>query len=77
MAFVQKPGGFALFRNARKKEGDRLPDYQGEGLDIDGNPIEVAAWVKEGAKGKFLSCAIKPKTATQPPAKASDDSIPF
>ena len=74
--FVHKPGSFSLFRNLRKKEGDRLPDYQGEGVDLDGNSFECAGWVKgEGAK-RFLSCVMKPKAATQPTAKPvpSDDS---
>jgi hypothetical protein len=81
MAFQQKPGGFALFRNIRKKEGSDQPDYQGEGLDTDGTPIEIAAWIKDGAKGKFMACQMKPKTATQPPKAPvindDDDSIPF
>ena len=78
--FVHKPGSFSLFRNLKKKEGDRLPDYQGSGMDIDGNEFECAGWVKgEGGK-KFLSCTMKPRTATHPPTKTpplDDDSAPF
>ena len=82
MEFQYKPGSFSLFRNTKKLAGDRLPDYKGEGKDTDGNDIEVAAWIRDGAKGKFMSCTMKPKAATQPPAKVppmpSDDSdIPF
>ncbi len=75
MEFQHKPGSFSLFRNAKKLPGDRLPDYRGEGKDVDGNAIEVAAWVKDGAKGKFMSCVIKPKSATQPPPKPPQDDF--
>jgi len=82
MAFVPRPGSFTLFKNVRKVEGSKMPDYSGDGLDIDGNAIEIAAWVREGAKGKFMSCTIKPKTATQPPKQYApppddDQGIPF
>lgn len=81
--FVHKPGTFSLFRNLKKQEGDKLPDYRGPGMDVDGNEIEVAAWIRDGAKGKFMSCQIKPATATQPPKvtkappPADDSDIPF
>ena len=61
MAFEHKPGSFALFKNHHKGENERAPDYKGDGKDLDGNTIEVAAWIKEGAKGKFMSCVFKRK----------------
>lgn len=59
MAYEHKPGAFSLFKNDRKT-ADNHPDYKGEGKDLDGKPIEVAAWLKEGTKGKFMSCNFKP-----------------
>ena len=66
MAYEQKPGEFALFKND-KGDNDKRPDYRGDGMDLDGNPIEVAAWIREGAKGKFMSCKIKLKEAKRHP----------
>lgn len=79
--FVHKPGSFSLFRNIRKPEGSKQPDYAGPGRDVDGNEIEVSAWIQEGKQGKFMSCQMKPKVATQPPPKAPaydpDSDVPF
>ena len=88
MAFAHQPGQFSLFKNDKKEAGDKRPDYKGDGADMDGNPIEVAAWIKQGAKGKFMSCRFKPKEAQQakPPEKKPEvknsfddmtDDIPF
>lgn len=85
MAYEHKPGTFTLFKND-KGDNDKRPDYRGEGKDASGGDIEVSAWIKEGGKGKFLSCTMKPKgTRIQTPAadkKAGkpsqmDDDIPF
>ena len=82
MAYEQKPGQFVLFKND-KAGNDKRPDYRGDGLDLNGNPIEVAAWIKEGKKGKFMSCTIKPKEAKgaeKKPAGRFDDmesDVPF
>lgn len=63
MTYQAKPGTFTLFKNERK-EKDSQPDYRGDGADHDGNPIEVAAWLKKSANGKtFMSCNFKPKEA--------------
>ena len=60
MAYEHKPGSFSLFKNDRK-EKDSHPDYKGDGMDLEGNAVWVSAWLKEGAKGKFMSCQIKRK----------------
>jgi hypothetical protein len=53
-------------------------------LDTDGTPIEIAAWIKDGAKGKFMACQMKPKTdpprrdpSRMPPPRDDDSDIPF
>jgi hypothetical protein len=68
MAYVHKPGTFSLFKND-KGDNPKRPDYRGDGMDMAGNAIEISAWLKDGAKGKFMSCTFKMKGAEQTPAK--------
>lgn len=83
MAYEHKPGSFSLFKND-KQGNEKRPDYTGEGMSLDGTPIKVSAWLKDGAKGKFMSCSIQGKTHGEPmknnqsKAPAVDtDEIPF
>jgi len=83
MAYEHKPGSFSLFKND-KGDNDKRPDYRGDGLDLEGNPIEVAAWIKEGKKGKFMSCTIKlldsstkKQLGTVSHGKKVDPDVPF
>jgi hypothetical protein len=78
MAYERKPGDFTLGKNKHKGTNERAPDYKGEGLGLDGQPIEVAAWLKDGANGKFMACRIQAKgeRAQQPrpePARKPND----
>ncbi len=57
-----------LFKNDRK-ESDNHPDYKGS-AQVDGVDYWLSAWVKTGAKGKFMSLSLKPKDAPKnPPAR--------
>jgi hypothetical protein len=83
MAYERKPGEFSLNKND-KGDNPKRPDYRGEGLDLNGQPIEISAWVKDGPKGKWLSATMKPKGERKAPTKTgggpfSDmaDDIPF
>ena len=80
MSYEHKPGTFSLFKND-KQGNDKRPDYTGTGADADGNPIRVSAWLKDGQKGKFMSCRIEPQQEKAKPAPAKpddlDDDIPF
>ena len=88
MAYTPNPGSFSLFKNERK-EKDSHPDYKGDGKDLNGNDVWVSAWLKDGTKGKFMSCSMQLKTASSPaPAPTAtpkpapnfsdmDDDIPF
>ena len=84
MAYEPRPGSLSLFKNDRKTQ-DNHPDYRGDGMDLEGRPVWVSAWLKEGAKGKFFSMSLKYKDA-QPDAAPKqgaslppdfDDSVPF
>lgn len=57
-----------LFRND-KATTDKHPTHTGS-INIDGTEYWLSAWVKEGAKGKFFSMAVKPKE--QAPAPKQD-----
>jgi hypothetical protein len=59
MAFEQRDNSGALFQNERK-EADNHPDRTGTAM-IGGVEYWVNGWLKEGAKGKFLSLSFKPK----------------
>ena len=75
MAFQKKPNTGALFKNTRKTN-DSGPDYRGD-LNVDGQEFWLAAWLKEGAKGKFFSLAITPKEGTVRAKEKDEDTIPF
>jgi len=80
MEYEQKPGNITIFKNQKKK--DSHPDYSGQGLDLEGNKVRIACWVKTSKSGsKFMSCQISPpfeKLEDQKPAAEDpNDDIPF
>ena len=56
----------ALFKNDMEGKSENFPPYGGS-LNVDGVDYWIAAWVKEGQKGKFFSLAIKPEDAQASP----------
>ena len=77
-----------LFKNQRK-DSDKHPDYTGN-INIGGTEFWLSAWIKDGAKGKFMSLSVKPKDeqpmSQKAPEKAAgrahlnndmNDDIPF
>ena len=72
--YTPRPGSFTLFRNRFKEAGDKKPDYTGNGAGLDGEPLKIAGWIKEGKNGKFVSlkCEV-PKSGTSEPS----NDLPF
>lgn len=83
----QKPNTGVLFKNDRK-ESDRHPDYVGK-CAVNGVELRLAAWIKTGAKGKYMSLSFSEPRGQQEraPEKTSPriekgfdddiDGIPF
>lgn len=70
MSYEHKNGNGSLFKNDYKNS-DAQPDYQGTIKLPDGTDQQIAAWVKDGAKGKFFSLKL-----SDPYVKPTDD-MPF
>lgn len=75
-----------LFKND-KGDNEKRPDYKGS-AEIEGVQYWVSAWIRDGAKGKFMSMKYERKeqqsakpAATTAVASAGygavDDDIPF
>lgn len=57
MAFEQKEGSGALFRNQRKQK-ESQPDFQGS-VKHKGETIKLAGWTRESKSGlKFISLSV-------------------
>ena len=74
MAYEHREGSGSLFKNHKKEEGSKQPDYRGDAM-VNGEVMEVSAWVKEGNNGKFFSLSIKAKQVQreEKPVKAEID----
>lgn len=68
-----------LFRNDRKGDNPKAPDYTGTGTH-NGEEIRISGWIKQGKKGKFLSLSFQPKSGNQDQRRQANDDdsdIPF
>ena len=63
-----------LFKNDRK-ESEKHPDYKGS-INVGGQEFWLAAWIREGQKGKFMSLSIEAKDEQKAPAKAASKARP-
>ena len=73
----------AIFKNTKKPEGSKQPDYRGE-IDCDGVKKEIALWLSESKSGvKYFSVKlsdpwVKPEAKESAPAsEQSGDDLPF
>ena len=68
-----------LFKNDRKTEGDKKPEYTGS-LNVDGVEFFLDAWLKVGKSGaKFMSVSVKRKdkqTTAAPAAPRAPEARP-
>jgi hypothetical protein len=90
--FQHKDMSGTIFKNRFKEDGDNKPEYRGE-IMVRGELLEIALWVKDGAKGKFFSAKVQEKRtpegvrANPAPTRASvprsslrddlSDEVPF
>ena len=72
MAYEQKPNTGVLFKSEKKSE--KAPDYTGIFKDSTGKEWRLAAWIKEGAKGKFFSLMASEPKIVKP---NEPDGLPF
>ena len=65
-----------LFKN--ESENEKAPAYKGK-INVDGKEYELAAWIREGKKGKFMSLKVQEPRQKQPEPDlvAMDDDIPW
>jgi len=87
MAYEQRDNGGALFKND-KDGNEQRPDYTGDCM-VNGKLMRMAAWVKEGKKGKFMSLKFDEVEGQEAPNSGGgdnpgdtgggdlDDEIPF
>jgi hypothetical protein len=79
MAFEQKDNSGSLFKNDRKAM-DSHADYTGS-IKVDGRDYWLNAWLKDGAKGKYMSVSVRPKETRAAPTPSRknelDDDLPF
>ena len=65
-----------LFKNDRKTEGDKKPEYTGS-LNVDGVEFFLDAWLKVGKSGvKFMSVSVKRKDKQTTAAQQRTPSMP-
>lgn len=63
--YEQKPGQGSLFKNGKKGDNEKAPDYTGS-ANIDGTTYQIAGWLKKPeGKTPFLSLSVKVKQAPQ------------
>ncbi|CAB4126339.1 hypothetical protein UFOVP89_10 [uncultured Caudovirales phage] len=80
MAEYDNTNTFALFKND-KGDNPKRPDYTGT-ANVDGIEFRISGWIREGAKGKFISGSVQLKDnnsagATRGAAEDVDEDVPF
>lgn len=75
--YEQQDNTGVLFKND-KQGNDKRPDYTGRVM-VDGKTLRIAAWIKEGKKGKFMSLKFSEMQERGDDRQGGhpDDDIPF
>ena len=78
MSYEHKNGNGSLFKNQYKKS-DAQPDYQGTIKLPDGTDQQIAAWVKDGTKGKYFSLKLSAPYVKDEAKVSTEDNgdLPF
>ena len=65
-----------LFKNTNKTS-EKHPDYKGK-VNANGKEMDIAAWVKQGKNGSFMSLAFsEPYVSPQVTPVVNDSDLPF
>lgn len=76
----------ALFKND-KDGNEKRPDYTGK-LDVEGKEYRLAAWIRDGRRGKFMSLKLSEPNSSNGgsspqgaggsgPSGPMDEDVPF
>ena len=74
MAYEPKDGSGALFKNDKGDNPNR-PDYRGDAM-VNGELVQISAWIKEGQKGKFMSLSFQAKEQQAPAPRQAQKPAP-
>jgi len=71
---------FVLFKNDQGNNPKR-PNYTGS-ANLDGIEFRLSGWIRESAKGKFISGQVQLKevqgeTRSKPTVEGADEDVPF
>ena len=76
MAEYDNTNTFTLFKND-KGDKPKRPDYTGN-ANVDGIEFRISGWIRESAKGKFISGSVQLKEGdVKPKQEAIDEDVPF
>jgi len=76
MAYTPQPNTGVLFKN-NKKTNDKQPDYTGN-IIVGTTEMQLAAWIKEGKNGKFMSLKMTEPSSKQETTSSNDSAdMPF
>lgn len=76
MGYTPKENTGVLFKNTKKTD-DKQPDYTGNIL-VGTKEMRLAAWIKEGKNGKFMSIKLSEQNSKQETSSTDNgEDMPF
>ncbi len=61
-----------LFKHS--SDNEKAPNYKGS-INVGGTEYWLSAWIKEGAKGKFMSLSVQPKDQQKPAPRKTGNAV--